>query len=300
MELKTVLKSHTDTINKDLEKYLPDDGSFQHTICEASGYSVRNGGKRLRPILIQSAYILCRNNGSEELSEQEQGTLMPVMAAMEMIHSSSLVHDDLPCMDNDTLRRGVPSTWAKYGEDMGTLAGDALMIYAFETAAKSDAAADKVLRCIKILAAKSGIYGMIGGQTVDVQLAGKHPTREQLEYIYSNKTAALIEASFMMGAVLADADEETISRLEQAAYCIGMAFQIQDDILDVSSTESELGKPIGSDEDNGKVTWLTFYGREQSEKDVREYTDRALAIIKGIGDYPFLNELLISLIDRTY
>ncbi len=300
MELKTVLKGHTDAINEAIKQYLPDEGGFQHTICEASAYSVRNGGKRLRPILIQSAYILCRGNGSEELSEHEQAMLMPIMAAMEMIHSSSLVHDDLPCMDNDTLRRGVPSTWAKYGEDMGTLAGDALMIYAFETAAKSKAKADKVLCCIRILAEKSGIYGMIGGQTVDVQLAGKAPTREQLEYIYSNKTAALIEASFMMGAVLADADEETVSRLEQAAYCIGMAFQIQDDILDVSSTEAELGKPIGSDEDNGKVTWLTYYGREQSKRDVKEYTDKALDIIRQIGDYPFLNELLVSLVDRTF
>ena len=300
MDLKTVLKGHSDTISRDIELYLPKEEGFQQTIFESANYSVRNGGKRLRPLLIQSAYILCRNNGSESLDEDEKSALMPIMAAMEMIHSSSLVHDDLPCMDNDVLRRGVPSTWAKYGEDMGTLAGDALMIYAFETAAKSTADADKVLRCIRILAEKAGIYGMIGGQTVDVELAGKKPTRAQLEFIYKNKTSALIEASFMMGAVLAGADEDSITKLEQAATCIGMAFQIQDDILDVTSTEEELGKPIGSDADNGKVTWMTFYGSEQSKKDVEDYTDKAIDIIRSIGDYPFLLELIRSLAGRTY
>ena len=300
MDLRTILKGHSDTISRELEHYLPKEEGFQQIIFESANYSVRNGGKRLRPILIQSAYILCRNNGSEELSEAEKSAIMPIMAAMEMIHSSSLVHDDLPCMDNDVLRRGVPSTWAKFGEDFGTLAGDALMIYAFETATKSSASAEQVLRCISILAAKSGIYGMIGGQTVDVQLVGKRPTRAQLEFIYKNKTAALIEASFMMGAVLAGADEETVAKLEHAATCIGMAFQIQDDILDVTSTEEELGKPIGSDADNGKVTWLTFYGLEQSQRDVREYTDKALAIIAETGSYPFLTELLKSLVDRKF
>ena len=300
MDLRTVLKGHSDTISRELEYYLPKEEGFQQIILESANYSVRNGGKRLRPILIQSAYILCRNNGSEELSESEKKALMPIMAAMEMIHSSSLVHDDLPCMDNDVLRRGVPSTWAKFGEDFGTLAGDALMIYAFETAAKSTAKAEQVLSCIRILAEKAGIYGMIGGQTVDVQLVGKRPTRAQLEFIYKNKTSALIEASFMMGAVLAGADEQTITKLEHAATCIGMAFQIQDDILDVTSTEAELGKPIGSDADNGKVTWLSFYGMEQSQKDVREYTDKALGIIEETGSYPFLSELLKSLVDRTY
>lgn len=300
MELKTILKERSVAISRELEKYLPEEKGFQQIIFEASNYSVRNGGKRLRPLLTECAYILCRNNGSEELSDAEMKAVFPIMAAMEMIHSSSLVHDDLPCMDNDTLRRGVPSTWAKFGEDFGTLAGDALMIYAFETASKSTADADKKLKCIEILARKSGVYGMIGGQTLDVQLAGKAPSREQLEFIYKHKTGALIEASFMMGAVLAGADDSTVAALEEAADAIGMAFQIQDDILDVTSTAEELGKPIGSDEANNKITWLSFYGLEQSKKDVVAYTDKALEIIKGIGDYEFLNELLISLIDRKF
>lgn len=327
MEFRDKLKETTKEISYEIESFLPAEEGFQKIIFESANYSVRNGGKRLRPLLMRCAYILCRDikdggadagavmqQGSQsqtgqlsaasddrhEISSEERSALLPFMAAMEMIHSSSLVHDDLPCMDNDTLRRGVPSTWAKFGEDFGTLAGDALMIYAFETAAKSTAAPELKVRCMEILAKKSGIYGMIGGQTVDVQLAGKQPTREQLEFIYKTKTGALIEACFMMGAVLAGADDETIARLERAAACIGMAFQIQDDILDVTSTEAELGKPIGSDEANGKITWLTFYGLEQSRKDVRNYTDEAISIIKGTGSYEFLEQLLISLVDRKF
>ena len=233
-----------------------------------------------------------------ELNEQDKRNILPFMAAMEMKHSSSLVHDDLPCMDNDNLRRGVPSTWAKFGEDMGTLAGDGLMIYAFETASKSEAAPELKSKAIEILARKTGIFGMIGGQTVDVQLTGKQPTKEQLEFIDKLKTGALIEGSFMIGAVLAGASEETVAKLEEAAACIGMAFQIEDDILDVTSTEAELGKPIGSDEENGKITWLTYYGMEKSREDVEKYTNRAIEIVEEIGDYSFLTELLRSLVNR--
>ena len=292
------LKRITDSISRDIGAYLPEEKGFQQIILEACNYSVRNGGKRLRPLLMLCSYILCRNNGSIELSEQEKKAIVPFMAAMEMIHSSSLVHDDLPCMDNDVLRRGVPSTWAKYGEDIGTLAGDGLMLYAFETASASSASPEIKCRCIEILAGKSGIFGMVGGQTVDVMLTGKAPDREQLEFIYSEKTGALIEASVMIGAVLAGADEKTVRTLEEAADCVGMAFQIQDDILDVTATEEELGKPVGSDSANGKTTWLTFYGMEKSAEDVKNYTDKALELIRSIGSYDFFEQLLISLIDR--
>ncbi len=298
MNFKEALKEKTGTISREITEYLPEESGFQKTILEACNYSVINGGKRLRPLLMQYAYILCRNSGNEELAPEEKTALVPFMAAMEMIHSSSLVHDDLPCMDNDVLRRGVPSTWAKFGEDMGTLAGDGLMLYAFETACRSTAAADRVNRCIGVLSRKSGIFGMVGGQTVDVELTGKRPDREQLEFIYRHKTGALIEASLMIGAILAGADDLTAAKLEKAAEYVGMAFQIQDDILDVTATESELGKPIGSDSSNGKVTWLTYYGMEQSEKDVSEYTEKALEIIRNIGSCQFLEDLLISLIGR--
>ena len=297
MTFKEEMKARSEAISRDITAYLPKEEGFQKTIFEACNYSVINGGKRLRPMMMQAVYELCRG-GAGSFGEEDHKILMPFMAAMEMIHSSSLVHDDLPCMDNDVLRRGVPSTWAKYGEDMGTLAGDGLMIYAFETASASTAPAEAKAEAIAILAQKTGIYGMIGGQTVDVQLTGKQPDAKQLEFIYKLKTGALIEGSFMIGAVLAGADAETVARLEEAAGCIGMAFQIQDDILDVTASESELGKPIGSDAANGKVTWLTHYGMERSVRDVRSFTDRALEIIRGIGDHPFLEELLVYLIDR--
>ena len=297
MSFKDDLKVCSESVSREIEAFLPAEEGFQKTIFEACNYSVINGGKRLRPIMMQSVYRLCRGQ-ERPYTDDDREILAPFMAAIEMIHSSSLVHDDLPCMDNDVLRRGVPSTWAKFGEDMGTLAGDGLMIYAFETASKSKAPAEAKAEAIRILARKTGIYGMIGGQTVDVQLTGKRPSKEQLEFIYRLKTGALIEASFMIGAVLAGADQKTAALLEEAACCIGMAFQIQDDILDVTATEGELGKPIGSDAANGKVTWLTYYGMEQSVQDVKDYTQKALNIIREIGQDPFLEALLIYLIDR--
>ena len=298
MSFKDELKAKTLEVSEEIFKFLPEESGFQKTIFEACNYSVINGGKRLRPIMMESAYLLCKGKTDGVMSNEDKAIVYPFMAAMEMIHSSSLVHDDLPCMDNDTLRRGVPSTWAKFGEDMGTLAGDGLMIYAFETASKSAAKPEYKARAIEILAKKTGIFGMIGGQTVDVELTGKRPSREQLEFIYQLKTGALIEGSFMIGAVLAGASEENISKLEKAADSIGMAFQIEDDILDVTSTEEELGKPIGSDADNGKVTWLTYYGIDKSREDVVNYTDEAVRLVEEVGDYPFLTELLKSLVNR--
>lgn len=298
MSFKDELKKKTKNVTEEILKFLPKEEGFQKTILEACNYSVINGGKRLRPIMMQSAYLLCKGRADGVLTEEDKSALYPFMAAMEMIHSSSLVHDDLPCMDNDTLRRGVPSTWAKFGEDMGTLAGDGLMIYAFETACKSTARTEYKAKAIEILAQKTGIFGMIGGQTVDVELTGKKPGMEQLEFIYQLKTGALIEGSFMIGAVLAGASEETVAKLEEAADSIGMAFQIEDDILDVTSTEEELGKPIGSDAENGKITWLTYYGMEKSREDVVNYTDKAIRLVEEVGDYPFLTELLKSLVNR--
>lgn len=295
------LPLYTELAERTVCSYLPGTEGYQKTVLEASCYSVINGGKRLRPVMMLAAYELIKGKkeGCGSLSEEERSVIGPFMAAMEMIHSSSLVHDDLPCMDNDTLRRGKPSTWAKYGEDMGTLAGDALMIYAFETAVKSSADPANVVRAIRVLAEKTGICGMIGGQTVDVELTGKRPDRDQLIYIYENKTGALIQASLMIGAILAGADEKQTEKLGKAALDIGMAFQIRDDILDVTSTAEELGKPIGSDADCGKVTWLTYYGMEQSEKDVQAYTESAVNTVRELGGHAFLEALLEYLVTRT-
>ena len=316
MEFKEKLNLYTNFANNTVCSYLPSEEGYHRTILEAMNYSVINGGKRLRPMMMMAAFELIRKKRNAEippivsdgtevdfahgklLSDDDVKVIGPFMAAMEMIHSSSLVHDDLPCMDNDTLRRGKLSTWAKFGEDMGTLAGDALMLYSFETAAKSTARADAVLKAIRVLAEKSGISGMVGGQTVDVELTGKKPSRKQLEFIYRNKTGALIEASFMIGAILAGAAADEVETLKEAALNIGMAFQIRDDILDVTSTNEELGKNVGSDAEEGKVTWLTYFGLEQSEEDVKEYTEKAVEDVRKLGGHEFLEELLRYLVDR--
>ena len=292
IDFEKELQDRTRLVNEAIEEFLPDEEGPQKTILSACNYSVRNGGKRLRPIFMECAYRL---SGGRDIEK-----LYPLMTALEMIHSSSLVHDDLPCMDNDELRRGKPSTWARFGVDMGTLAGDGLMIYAFETGLKSELPEDVRLRAIRILAEKSGIFGMIGGQTVDVELTGSIPDPDTLRFIYEKKTGALIEAALMMGAVCAGAGEETVELMERIGRDIGLAFQIRDDILDVISTSSELGKSAHADDRNAKMTWVSFYGLDQSEKDVVRYTDQALGLISDYEEGWFLEELLRRLIDRKY
>ena len=204
MNAKEQLKIYTEEVEAVIEKYLPAEEGHQKTVLEAMDYSVRAGGKRLRPLLMRETYRLFGGNGSE---------VEPFMAAIEMIHTSSLIHDDLPCMDNDTLRRGVPTTWVKYGYDMAVLAGDGLMIYAFETAAKALSMTEnkeRAARCMGLLAEKTGIYGMIGGQTVDVELTNKPIPKDKLDFIYRLKTGALLEASMMIGAILAGAGEDSL------------------------------------------------------------------------------------------
>lgn len=252
-----------------LKKYLPEETGFQKKLLAAMNYSMLAGGKRIRPVLMQEAFRLFGGEGE---------VIEPFMAAMEMIHTYSLVHDDLPAMDNDKLRRGRPTTWITYGEDMGILAGDALLTYAFEVAARAFAMTDRqdrVGRCIGILAGKAGINGMAGGQAVDVELTGKQVSREQLMFIYRLKTGALLEASMMIGAVLGGADEEQLGLMEQIAADLGLAFQIRDDILDVTGTEEELGKPIGSDARNIKTTYVTLYGLEEAQQEAARLSDHA-------------------------
>ena len=267
--------------------YLPAEEGHQKTVLEAMNYSVKAGGKRLRPMLMRETYRLF-GGASKEIE--------PFMAAIEMIHTSSLIHDDLPCMDNDTLRRGMPTVWVKYGYDMAVLAGDALMIYAFETAAKSFAlGADPALagRCIGLLAEKTGIYGMIGGQTVDVELTNKPIPEDKLDFIYRLKTGALLEASMMIGAILAGASEEDIRKIEKIASAIGLAFQIQDDILDVTSSPEVLGKPVLSDEKNNKTTYVTLEGLKKAKEDVEKISGEA---VEGLWALPYKNQFLETLV----
>lgn len=277
-----------------LKKYLPQEDGYQRVIMEAMEYSLMAGGKRLRPMLMQQTYELF--GGQDDIVE-------PFMAAIEMIHTYSLVHDDLPAMDNDEYRRGRKTTHVVYGEAMGILAGDALLNYAFETAGKAfDMYPEKSIvigKAMQILAKKAGIYGMIGGQVVDVANAGCAPTKDVLDFIYELKTAALIESAMMIGAVLAGASENDIKSMERIAKNIGIAFQIQDDILDVTSTAEVLGKPILSDEKNDKTTYVTLVGLEQAAEYVENISMEAIKLLQGFEKRNiFLEELVKVLIHR--
>ena len=294
MNFKEEYQKRIESVEELLRRYLPAKEGYQQIIVEAMEYSLMAGGKRLRPILMQESYELFGGNG--KVTE-------PFMAAIEMIHTYSLVHDDLPAMDNDDYRRGRKTTHVVYGEDMGILAGDALLNYAFETACKAfDSAPENSLRigkALQILAGKAGIFGMIGGQTVDVKESGHRITGDMLDFIYRLKTGALIEASVMIGAVLAGASEEEIEKMEQIAAKVGMAFQIQDDILDVTGTAEVLGKPVHSDKKNEKTTYVTLRGTEEAGREVERLTSEALDALKGLGrGNDFLEMLLKWLVYR--
>ncbi len=294
MEFNKELKSRVEDIEKVIQTFLPKEENHQRIIMEAMNYSVLAGGKRLRPMFIRETYQFF---GGDNFS-----TVEPFMAAMEMIHTYSLVHDDLPAMDNDEYRRGRKTTHAVYGEAMGILAGDALLNYAFETACKAFDRSDDtylVAEALKVMSKKAGIYGMIGGQVVDVLSTDAELTLDKIEFIHRLKTSALIEASMMIGAILAGASKQEINVIEKAAGLIGFAFQIQDDVLDVISTKEVLGKPTHSDEKNNKMTYVTLVGLEQAKLDVEKYSKEAIALIQGLhGNNEFLDELISDLIDR--
>jgi geranylgeranyl diphosphate synthase type II len=295
MNFKEELKDRVDHIEAILKEYLPNEEGWQKTVIAAMNYSVLVGGKRLRPMLMEETYRLFGGKGRE---------IEPFMAAIEMIHTYSLVHDDLPAMDNDEYRRGRKTTHVVYGEAMAILAGDGLLNYAFETAIKSftmEGDLEKKARALSVLAQKAGIYGMIGGQTADIEAEdlGDQVTTEHLMFIHAHKTSALIEAAMMTGAILAGASQEETAQIEKAAYEIGIAFQIQDDILDVTSTLEMLGKPIGSDAKNHKTTYVTLKGLEESRKEQQELSLHAIETIRNIGySNDFLMELVTSLITR--
>ena len=333
------LEEKTAYIDKVLKRYLPKEEGWQKTVIEAMNYSMTAGGKRLRPMLMREVYLMC---GGEEDS-----VTAPFMAAIEMIHTYSLVHDDLPAMDNDEYRRGQKTTWRVYGDAMGILAGDGLLNYAFETAlcALKSGGCTKQCGCgeegfccqgdcgdcqeectccqgeeereisaaerlghmeraseaLSVLARKAGIYGMIGGQTADVMSEEQTGavTEEQIMFIHEHKTAALIQAAMMIGAILAGASKEQISRIEKCAYNVGLAFQIQDDILDVTGNSHELGKPVGSDDRNHKQTYVSWKGLAKSQADVEALSKEAVSILDEFaGEHEFLEMLILKLIHR--
>lgn len=287
MNFREEQKKRTEWTEEVIREFLPKEEGYQKEIMEAMNYSVLAGGKRLRPLMMYETYRMFGGEGE---------VIRPFMAAMEMIHTYSLVHDDLPAMDNDEYRRGKLTTHAKYGHAMGILAGDALLNFAFETAASAfDYGEDpgRVAKALQILAKKAGVYGMIGGQVVDVQSSGHAISKERLDFIYELKTSALLEAAMMTGAVLAGAEEEEVRTIEQVASDVGVAFQVRDDILDVTGTLESIGKPVHSDDKNEKTTYVTLKGLEQASADVEELSDRAL---RNLASLPYKNEFLTELI----
>ncbi len=308
MRFEDELKERVLEADQAVRDYMPAEATFQKTVTDAMEYTMYAGGKRIRPVLMKAVFDMFGGNAS---------LIRPFMAALEMIHTYSLIHDDLPALDNDDYRRGRKTAHIVYGEAMAILAGDSLLNYAYETAAKSFSLVEKAApedtpgllqelmvrrrleRAMKVLACKPGIYGMIGGQVADVELTGTRLSLEQITYIYQNKTSALIEAAMMIGGILAGVEDTGIEKLEKAGYNIGMAFQIQDDILDETATFEELGKPIHSDEKNEKVTHVTLYGIEQSAKEAERLSEEAVSIVEGFGrDSGFLAELITWLIHR--
>lgn len=264
MEFNDFLKNKVKIIEEELKKYVQSKKNAQNEIYSAMNYSLMAGGKRLRPIIMLLTAEMCGGN--------EKNTL-PFACALEMIHTYSLIHDDLPAMDNDELRRGKPTNHMVYGEAMAILAGDALLNCAMETALTAELEAEVMVRALRVLFNSSGTEGMIGGQVIDIK--NQKLTEEELSTLHLLKTGALIRSAGVVGAITANANEEQINAVDGFCVNLGLAFQIQDDILDVKGNEKELGKPIGSDKDNNKTTYVTLLGMKKSEELVEEYTQKA-------------------------
>lgn len=302
-EFDLQLQERAQYAEKVVADFLPQAQGNQKTVIEAMNYSVLAGGKRLRPILMKETFDMFGGTPRQRIE--------PFMAAIEMIHTYSLVHDDLPAMDNDEYRRGRKTTHAVYGPGMATLAGDGLLNYAFETALQAAPwcrdmtpyeaqKTDRLIAALQILSRKAGIYGMVGGQCADIEAEGRNSlSKAELLFIHEKKTAAMIESSLMIGAVLAGASPEEVTDLETIGHNIGIAFQIQDDILDVIGSAEKLGKPIGSDEKNEKMTYVTLFGMEQSIQDVKALSEEAVQLTRKLSEKDaFLEQLIRWLISR--
>ncbi|HAY97586.1 MAG TPA: hypothetical protein DCY23_04760 [Ruminococcaceae bacterium] len=280
-------------IENKLNELLPESGERYSSAVNAMRYSLLSGGKRIRPILLLEFYSLFGGRAEGALN---------FAAAIEMIHTYSLIHDDLPCMDNDDMRRGNPSCHKAFGYDTALLAGDALLTHAFLAAASTaDIPPERVSRAISVLAQKAGIYGMVGGQVMDLDFEKNGANGEELTAMYIKKTSCLLEAAAMCGAVLAGADEETVKKTEEYAENLGLAFQITDDILDCTADEKTLGKPIGSDEKNGKTTFVTLLCLDGAKQKAALLTKKAEDILNGFsGNTSYLKELTEYLLNRNY
>lgn len=292
-DINLILKRRAEKTQQALEAYLPPEEGLQKTVVSAMRYAVSGGGKRIRPSLMMEFYTLF--GGHEE-------DILPFACALEMIHSYSLVHDDLPCMDDDAMRRGKPSCHIQFGEWQALLAGDALLTFAFETAATSTdyavIAPQQACLCIAELAKAAGIYGMVGGQTADLESEGKAVSLSVLEELHLMKTGALIRAAGKIGALAAGAEHEAVEMADEYCKLLGLAFQIKDDILDVEGDPLLLGKPAGSDAKKDKSTYVTCLGLSGAKEELERLREKASAIAAKLKS-PFLSQLADFVADRT-
>jgi geranylgeranyl diphosphate synthase, type II len=287
-------QKYGEVIEASLEKYVPQVNLLQKRLFEAMRYSLLSGGKRIRPILLLEFCGVCGG---------DQQSAVPFACAVEMIHTYSLIHDDLPCMDNDAIRRGKPANHIAFGEAQALLAGDALLTMAFETMLSPDSIAavgpQRAAAAAGILAKASGAYGMAGGQMIDLESVGKQVSADTLIQMDQCKTGALICAAAKMGCVLAGAGETKLHAAEKYANSIGLAFQIMDDILDVEGEQDSLGKPVGSDQEKGKSTYVSILGLEKARALVQELTNEAISALDCFGEQGnYLKNLAVTLSSR--
>ena len=282
IELLDKMSEYSEMINSELLLHLPEADQGQKEVVRAMRYSLENGGKRLRPMLVLEFCRVCGGDVKKAL---------PFACAVEYIHTYSLIHDDLPCMDNDDLRRGKPSCHKKFSEATALLAGDALLTHAFECLTSADLSDEQIASAVALLAQNAGVCGMIGGQVLDLKFETVDPSINDLLTVHKLKTGALISAACLLGCIAADADDEKLAYASSFAYNLGIAFQIRDDLLDIYGDEALLGKPVGSDEENEKSTYVTMVGIENAEKDVEVLTDKAISYLSAFDDNGFLKDL---------
>ena len=290
--IENTLKEYSALIERRIDEIFPERDTEYKKVINAARYSLLLGGKRIRPVLMLEFCKLCGGKPEDSLD---------FAIALEMIHTYSLIHDDLPCMDNDDLRRGKPSCHIKFGEDIALLAGDTLLTTAFSVAANANISDDKKVKAISVLAKRAGAHGMIGGQVMDLDFEVNKPDINSLRVMYLRKTGALLSAAAEIGAIIAGADENTIQTAANYALNVGLAFQIIDDILDITGDEKTLGKPIGSDLENDKTTFVSLVGMEKAKAKAEMLTKEAIGLLDIIGgDNAFLKELTLFLLDRNY
>lgn len=288
-DFKAQIEKYCDAVNTKLMKYIPEANDGQRDVTKAMRYSLSNGGKRLRPIFVLEFCRMCGGDVNKAL---------PYACAIEYIHTYSLIHDDLPCMDNDDMRRGKPSCHKMYGEATALLAGDALLTHAFEICSASELSDSQNLRAVSLLSQNAGVGGMIGGQVIDLKYEQSDPSISDILTVHRLKTGALISAACILGCIAAGADDEKIALASRYAYMIGTAFQIRDDLLDIMGDEEKLGKPVGSDADNDKTTYVTLVGADRAQQDVKTLTDKAVEILDSFSENDFMKTLSEYLVNR--